>query len=89
MTLVMQIALELGVGMAFSNAGATAQPGEANPGPGTGAGATCNAVNGWCNIGDEPEVDNSVWFKFVAPASGCVDVGAVDADLTNCGLVSR
>ncbi|MCP3981901.1 MAG: hypothetical protein GY716_21570 [bacterium] len=73
--------LELGVPLPFSNLGATVEPNEVDPGPGTGAGATCNAVNGWCNIGAEPVVDNSVWFRFTPPASGCVDVSALDADL--------
>ncbi|MCB0637112.1 MAG: T9SS type A sorting domain-containing protein, partial [Lewinella sp.] len=73
--------LTLGVAYAFSNAGATVQPGEVHPGIGTDASPTCNSTDGWCNIGSEPSVNNSVWFQFTAPPSGCVDISALDADL--------
>lgn len=62
----------------FSNAGATAQAGEPNPGAGTGS-STCDSQDGWCSF--ELDVDNSVWFRFTAPASGCVNIDVLDADL--------
>ena len=70
--------LEIDVETAFSNAGATAQAGEVSPGAGTGA-SSCNSTDGWCSF--ETDVDNSVWFKFIAPEGGCVNVSATDADL--------
>ena len=81
--------LEIDVPESFDNTGATVQAGEPSPGAGTGA-SSCNSQDGWCSF--ETDVDNSIWFQFVAPASGCVNVGAVDADLqiavwqaTDCG----
>ncbi len=70
--------LEVGVSTPFDNTGATAQTDEPSPGPGTGS-SSCNSEDGWCSF--ETDVDNSIWFQFVAPASGCVDVSALDADL--------
>lgn len=58
---------------AFANNTATAQANEPNPGPGTGL-ASCNSQDGWCSF--ELDVDNSVWFTFQAPASGCVSIVA-------------
>jgi hypothetical protein len=50
----------------YTNIGATAEPGEAAP-PATG----CTGQSGWCS-GQVP--NNSVWFTFVAPASGRVSL---------------
>lgn len=66
------VAIPFGV-TPFNNACATAQLGEPSPGPGTG-GSTCNSQDGWCSF--EVDVDNSLWFTFVAPASGCVSIVA-------------
>ena len=71
--------LTLGVTTNFTNVGATAQVGEPNPGAGTvGTSPSCDATDGWCSF--ELDIDNSVWFKFVAPASGCVDIEVLTAD---------
>lgn len=69
--------LTLGEGYPFSNAGATVQPGEVDPGPG----ASCNATDGWCSFEPQPFLDNTVWFRFIAPPSGCVSLVAIDADM--------
>lgn len=80
--------LEIGVPQGFDNTGATVQAGEVDPGPGT----SCTFGDGWCSFEPQPFLDNTVWFRFVAPASGCVDVGANGADFqiavyssTDCG----
>lgn len=66
-------ALTLGVPAAINNEFATSQQWEPNPGAGTeGTSPSCDATNGWCNF--ELDVDNSVWYTFVAPASGCVKI---------------
>lgn len=57
----------------FDNRFASSQSGEISPGPGTEA-STCNSQDGWCSF--EVDVDNSVWFTFTAPASGCVSIVA-------------
>lgn len=57
----------------FSNEYAGAQSGEVSPGPGTGT-SSCDSQDGWCSF--ETGVDNSVWFTFQAPASGCVTINA-------------
>lgn len=69
--------LELNVPTGFTNDGATVQAGEVDPGPGT----TCTSGDGWCDFEPQPFLDNTVWFTFVAPDGGCVDVGAIGADL--------
>ncbi len=70
--------LELGVEASFDNSTATAQAGEPNPGAGTGS-SSCNSTDGWCSF--ELDVDNSIWYTFVGPASGCVNIDVLDADL--------
>jgi len=62
----------------FDNTGATAAPGEVSPGPGTGPGSSCNATDGWCNF--ETAVQNSVWFTFIAPDCGGVEIAANSED---------
>jgi len=65
--------LTVGVPSPFDTTGATAQSGEVSPGPGSpGAGGGCNQQDGWCPF--ETAVQNSVWFNFEAPPSGCVDI---------------
>ncbi len=51
----------------FSNVCATAQPNEPHP-----LDIGCTSQNGWCE--DEDKIDNSLWFTFVAPASGSVKI---------------
>ncbi|MEM7228891.1 MAG: hypothetical protein AAF432_08755 [Planctomycetota bacterium] len=70
--------LMLGETVEFSNIGATVEAGEPSPGEGTGEGASCNAINGWCSF--ELNLDNSVWFTFVAPPSGTVRIITDGAD---------
>ncbi len=54
---------------------ATADPGEVDPGGGTVPGASCNSQDGWClGFTGEPGVQNSLWFVFIAPANGNVDI---------------
>jgi len=62
---------------------ATAQAGEPNPGSGTG-GATCDSQDGWCSF--ELVVDNSLWYSFVAPASGNVTIETVGTGDTQLAL---
>jgi hypothetical protein len=69
-------------GLSFSTAAATVDPGEVLA-PATG----CNVQNGWCTS----SLEGSVWFSFVAPASGHVSVLAPGWDnqlaiysATNC-----
>lgn len=51
-----------------------------SPGPGTvGPGPSCDALDGWCSF--ETLVDNDLWFTFIAPASGNVDIEAITDDL--------
>lgn len=64
-------ALTLGVTAIVNNNGATAEVGEVNPGPGTGP-SSCDSQDGWCSF--ELDVDNSVWYTFVGPAGGCVNI---------------
>lgn len=73
----------------FSNEYATSTSGEIGPGAGTET-SSCNSQDGWCSF--ETDVDNSVWFTFTAPASGCVSIVADGFDsqlalysVTNCG----
>lgn len=55
----------------------SASPGEPSPGAGTtGPAPTCNAVDGWCSF--ETGVQNSMWFTFVGPPSGVVDIEILD-----------
>lgn len=60
------ILLSMGVSAPFSNIGATTQTGEPAP-PANG----CSVQNGWCNS----TLSNTMWFKFVAPPSGKVQIG--------------
>ena len=62
----------------FTNQFATSEAGEVDPGAGTGQ-SSCNSQDGWCSF--DLDVDNSVWFTFEAPASGCVTIAAVGGDL--------
>ena len=70
-------ALTVGVLTDLDNTGATVQPGEPSPGPGT-TGSSCNSTDGWCSF--ETDVDNSIWYTFVAPESGCVSIEVTNGD---------
>jgi hypothetical protein len=68
--------------VAVDNTGATVQTDEVAP-PVEGIGDPC--VTAWC--AEEAEVQNSIWFTFIAPESGaveintCVDTNEVDTQL--------
>jgi PKD repeat protein len=64
-------ALSLGSNGPFDVTGATVQAGEPVPGAGTGT-TSCESQDGWCS--GDLAIQNSVWFTFVAPASGTVTV---------------
>lgn len=55
----------------FDNMNALSDPTEVSPGAGSDPNS-CRQENGWCFF--EPNVQNSVWFEVIAPASGCVSV---------------
>jgi hypothetical protein len=59
------IPLSIGTSAYYKPYGATAQAGEVVP-PGTG----CTTNKSWCNA----TLNNSMWFSFVAPASGYVSI---------------
>lgn len=63
--------------LAIENTGATIESGEVTPPPGTG-GNLC--ITAWC--GQEQEVQNSVWFSFIAPTNGAVIINTC-MDTTN------
>ena len=65
------IPLTIGTSAAFYPNGATVQTGEVAP-PATG----CSLNTGWCNN----TLNNSMWFTFVAPASGYVTVNSPGFD---------
>ncbi|GAB4252722.1 MAG: hypothetical protein Kow0027_17600 [Saprospiraceae bacterium] len=77
--------ITLGVPINADGFCATAQSGEVSPGIGTG-GSTCNSQDGWCSF--DPNVQNSVWFTFVAPPSGLVKVSSDDLDDTQVAIWS-
>ena len=60
------IPIVVGINGTYTNVGATTQTGEPAPG-GTG----CNNQTGWCS-GQVPS--HSIWFSFVAPASGRISL---------------
>jgi len=63
------ITLNVGANGPFTNSGATLQPGESSPPVTVG---TCTfSSNSWCSA-----PNNSIWFKFVAPSTGHVQVRA-------------
>lgn len=69
--------LDIGVPMAFDNRFATAESGEVSPGAGTGP-STCNSQDGWCSF--ETDADNSLWYTFMAPTHGSIQIDAGPSD---------
>ncbi|MEM7168210.1 MAG: LamG domain-containing protein [Planctomycetota bacterium] len=59
----------------FHLIGATPQAGEVTPGEGTD-GSSCDSQDGWCSF--ETTVNNSIWFTFVAPSTGCVSIETIN-----------
>jgi hypothetical protein len=70
--------LTMGVPANVNNVLATVEQYEPSPGPGTGT-SSCNSDDGWCSF--ETDVDNSVWYTFIGPASGCVSISTEFSDL--------
>ncbi len=56
----------------FTNSCATPQPNEPVPPKGSSGTTGCESQDGWCE--GELRIDNSVWFKFVAPEGGLVSI---------------
>ncbi len=65
------IAVTVGINGPYSTEGATVQTGEPAP-PGT----ACEGPMSWCNS----TLDGTLWFSFVAPASGRVSIQSPDFD---------
>ena len=57
----------------YTNKNATVEQGEPSP-PNT----DCNTQQTWCYEYNSPILKNSVWFKFIAPASGKVSIATND-----------
>lgn len=68
--------LEIGESGPYTNQCATVQENEPNP-----KGGNCNSQINWCdcNVSDIL-IDNSVWFKFVAPTSGIIGINVPGFD---------
>lgn len=66
--------------IAFDNTNGTADQNEAVPGPGSNP-SSCQRQDGWCAF--ETHVQNSIWYTFNAPSSGCVSIlaGGFDTQL--------
>ncbi len=65
------VTLNFGTNGYFNTYPATTQAGEPTP-PATG----CRVLNGWC----DSTITNTLWFKFIAPASGRVRIQSPDFD---------
>lgn len=65
--------LTLGTATPFNNMCATVEQGEPSPGAGTAA-SSCSSLDGWCAF--ETGIQATVWFTFVAPASGSVSISS-------------
>ncbi len=71
--------LALGANGPFTNVGATVEGGtEVIPGGGTGVSGSCQSQDGWCSF--SLTLENTIWFSFVAPASGNVIVSTDGSD---------
>ncbi len=77
------IPLTLGVPEPADGALASAQAGEPSPGAGTG-GSSCNSQDGWCFF--EIDVQNSLWYTFVAPDCGPLDIETTGSGDTQLAL---
>jgi hypothetical protein len=67
--------LSLGDNGPYSSVGATIGINEVTPPAGSGNGQGCESQDGWCNSNnspDEPGIQNTTWYTFVAPSSGSV-----------------
>lgn len=84
------IPLAFGPNGPFSVANAGAQAGEPVPPIGTGLNF-CQSQDGWCDGGgfvNEPFIQNSVWFTFVAPPSGNVTINTDNSYDTQVAVYS-
>ncbi|MFO7658543.1 MAG: T9SS type A sorting domain-containing protein [Bacteroidales bacterium] len=66
------ILLKEGMNGPFNNVCATAEENEPVPPKGSGGTTGCESQDGWCD--GELRIDNSVWFKFIAPETGVVSI---------------
>ncbi len=80
------ISLVFGANGPYNTTGANTQLGEPSP-----AGSGCQTQQGWCS---DSVITNTLWFKFVAPASGRVRIQAPGFDTqlalwdaANCGAI--
>ncbi len=71
------IGLSMGANGPYSNESATAEVGEPVPPAGTG-GLSCESQDGWC--AGNLAIENSIWFTFMAPASGNVTIDTDGSD---------
>ena len=62
----------------YNNFCATAQPNEPVPPQGSTGPSGCESQDGWC--AGELRIDNSLWFKFVAPSGGLVSINTAGFD---------
>lgn len=66
------ILLEEGLNGPFTNFCATPEENEPVPPPGSTGLFGCESQDGWCD--GEDQIDNSIWFKFIAPPDGLVSI---------------
>lgn len=66
------ILLHEGLNGPFTNFCATPEENEPVPPPGSTGLFGCEAQDGWCD--GEDRIDNSLWFKFIAPSGGLVSI---------------
>jgi photosystem II stability/assembly factor-like uncharacterized protein len=66
------ILLHEGLNGPYTNFCATTEENEPVPPPGSTGLFGCESQDGWCD--GEDRIDNSVWFKFIAPSGGLVSI---------------
>ncbi len=66
------ILLKEGLNGPFTNFCATPEEDEPVPPPGSTGLFGCESQDGWCD--GEDQIDNSLWFKFIAPSGGLVSI---------------
>jgi hypothetical protein len=62
----------------FTNFCATPEENEPVPPPGSTGLFGCESQDGWCD--GEDQIDNSLWFKFIAPTGGLVSIATSGFD---------
>ena len=66
------ILLQEGLNGPYNNFCATPEENEPVPPPGSEGLFGCESQDGWCD--GEDQIDNSLWFKFIAPSGGLVSI---------------